>query len=89
LECVFACRTLEDAVAFRDRYRPGSTVYKVRPVDDATPVSTGDYAAISDVRIGPYVDVASEVSTGYWLASQPQSPEMLVGGAVEILAAVA
>jgi hypothetical protein len=46
LDCVFGCRSLDDAKAFRDRYRAGANIYELA-VQNGTPTFIGDFDKIS------------------------------------------
>jgi hypothetical protein len=84
LDCVFACFREEDARAFRDRFRPDHKIYRLELIDPETPVTIGDYGAITDAEPGPYVEMAAKMAATYWNASQPRFPEALIGGAVRV-----
>src|SRR6516165_11729907 len=84
LDCVFACFREEDAQAFRDRFRAGNKSYQVALIDPETPVTIGDYGAITDAEPGPYVEMAAQIAASYWNATQLRFPEALIGGAVRV-----
>jgi len=88
LDCVFACFREEDARAFRDRFRPAHKIYRVELIDPETPVTIGDYGAITDAEPGPYVEMAAQIAATYWNATQPRFPEALIGGAVRVTSIV-
>jgi hypothetical protein len=88
LDCVFACFREEDARAFRDRFRPGHKIYRVELVNPETPVTIGDYGAITDVEPGPYVEMGAQIAATYWKATQPRFPEALIGGAIRVTSIV-
>src|SRR5690349_12766934 len=84
LDCVFACFREEDARAFRDRFRPDHKIYGVELINPATPVTIGDYGAITDAEPGPYVEMAAQIAATYWNALKPRFPEALIGGPVRV-----
>jgi hypothetical protein len=88
LDCVFACFREEEARAFRDRFRPDHKIYRVELIDPETPVTIGDYAAITEAEPGPYVEAAARMAASYWNAIQPRFPEALIGGAVRVTASI-
>jgi hypothetical protein len=88
LDCVFACFREEVARAFRDRFRSDHKLYRVELVDPDTPVTIGDYGAITEAEPGPYVEMAARIAASYWNATQPRFPEALIGGAVKVTAIV-
>jgi hypothetical protein len=88
LDCVFACFRQEDARAFRDRFRAGHKIYRVELIDPETPVTIGDYGAITDAEPGPYVEMAAQIAAMYWNATQLRFPEALIGGAVRVASIV-
>jgi hypothetical protein len=85
LDCVFACFREEDARAFRDRFRPDHKIYRLELIDPETPVTIGDYGALTDAELGPYVEMAAQIAATYWNASQPHFPEALIGGPVRVI----
>jgi hypothetical protein len=86
LDCVFACFEEEQARAFRDRFKSGHKIYRVELIDPDTPVSIGDYGAITDAEPGPYVEMAARIAASYWNVTQPRFPEALIGGPVRVAA---
>ena len=86
LDCVFACFGEEQARAFRDRFKSDHKIYRVQLIDPDTPVSIGDYGAITDAELGPYVEMAARIAASYWNATQPRFPEALIGGPVRVTA---
>jgi hypothetical protein len=84
LSCVFACARIEDAIAFRDGYRPGAAIYEVE-TSDATPVHVGDFSLISAGRDGPMIDVYVFGSASYWKDPPVGLPEVLIGGPVTVI----
>jgi hypothetical protein len=76
------------ARAFRDRFRSDHKIYQVELIDPDTPVTIGDYGAITEAEPGPYVEMAARIAANYWNANQPRFPEALIGGAVKVTAIV-
>jgi hypothetical protein len=87
LQCVFVTATIEDARAFRDRFRPGAQIYEV-DVNDNLPRHTGNFEAITRPTNGaPYVASFAEMAVSYW-RDTPVAPglvEILIDGPVTIL----
>ena len=88
LDCVFACLDEASARRFLQRFRqnPPHNVYRVRPVNPDTPISMGDFNAITNPTPGSLVDIAVGISAGYWNVENPVDPEVLIGGPVQVVA---
>jgi hypothetical protein len=85
LNCVFACTTLESAVAFRDRFRSGAFVFEIEASDDA-PVHRGDISSISNTLAGEALIVIwSRTAAKYWTDASPKVTEVIIGGPVSIV----
>ena len=67
-----------------DRFRPDHKIYGVELINPATPVTIGDYGAITDAEPGPYVEMAAQIAATYWNALKPRFPEALIGGPVRV-----
>ena len=66
LNCVFACETEADAIAFRDKFRAGYSVYQIE-VADSQAVYRGDYDIISRSTAGhPFIDTYVNGAITYW-----------------------
>lgn len=87
LNCVFVTTTIEDARAFRDRFRPGAHLFEVNVIDDC-PRHSGNFEAITrPTRGAPYVPTFAEMAVSYW-RDQPTGPglvEILIGGPVTVI----
>jgi hypothetical protein len=85
LDCVFACETMDDAIAFRDRFSSGSVVYEVE-CDDSTPTHLGNFEAITYTSsTAPLVDHKSSLAISYWRDQPTGIKEILIGGPVTVL----
>lgn len=85
LDCVFCCEDVASAKAFRDRFSQGSQIYEVE-VDDATLTHVGNYDAITDMADGPTVETVQTSAASYWQDEPTGIREILVGGAVKVVA---
>jgi hypothetical protein len=87
LKCVFVTATIEDARAFRDRFRPGAEIYEV-DVNDNLLRHPGNFEAITRPTKGaPYVASFADMAMSYW-RDTPTGPglvEILIGGPVAII----
>jgi hypothetical protein len=86
LRCVFVTRTIEDARAFRDRFRPEAQIYEV-DVSEELPRHFGNFEAITRPTKGaPYVASFAEMALSYWNETPAGAGlvEVLVGGPVTV-----
>jgi len=85
-QCVFVTEKIEDARAFRDRFRLGAMIYEVEVSDDA-PRHHGNFEVITRPTNGaPYVASFADMAISYW-RDKPTDPglvEILIGGPVTI-----
>jgi hypothetical protein len=79
LDCVFACRSQADAIAFRNRFRSSQQIYLI---DVAPGVRTfvADYDVITNSIDGPFVDTFVGEAFRYWTQKPVGMPEVLIGG---------
>ncbi len=84
LNCVFACRTLADACAFRDRFRAGACIYLVES-SASLPVHEGDYDLITVGNDDPFVDFWVDRAMRYWTQKPQGICEVVIGGAVSVI----
>jgi hypothetical protein len=90
LHCVFVTSTIEDARAFRDRFRSGAQIYEV-DVSNIWPRHSGNFEAITRPTKGaPYVASFAEMAVSYWrdTPSAPGLVEILIGGPVTVTGVV-
>jgi hypothetical protein len=85
LDCVFACETLEDATAFRDRFRQGAAIYEVEPLNEGTPTYRADYDLITATGDAAFLDIWVERSRAYWQQEPAGLVEVLIGGVVRVM----
>jgi hypothetical protein len=86
LRCVFVTATIEDARAFRDRFRPGAQIYEL-DVSEELPRHFGNFEAITRATKGaPYVASFAEMALSYWNDAPTGAGlmEVLVGGPVTV-----
>jgi hypothetical protein len=89
LDCVFACETMADATAFRDRFRREYSVYQVRAARRQA-MYRGDYDLISNsIRGRPFIDTYVEGAIAYWQNAPVGLIECLIVGPVKITKLVA
>ena len=84
LECVFACHTEADAAKFRDRFRPGNTIYPVEAVADCA-THFGDYDLITTDSDEPLIDFWVDRALRYWVEKPVGICEVLIGDAVQVV----
>jgi hypothetical protein len=89
LNCVFACETEADAIAFRDEFRAGSFVYQIE-VAESRPVHRGNYDIISRSTAGqPFIDTYVDGAMAYWQKTPIGPVECLIDGPARIVKQVA
>lgn len=90
LECVFVSETLDFSRAFRDKYSPGATIYKVAPVGEALKPFRADFDLISSPKNGapPYLDFMPTEAIDYWTEEPKGLPELLYPGQIIIIEVV-
>jgi hypothetical protein len=79
LDCVFACGSQADAIAFRDRFRPTQKVYPIE-VSTGTRTFVADYDVITNSIAGPFVDTFVGQAFRYWTQRPVGMPEILISG---------
>lgn len=87
LDCVFCCEDVASARAFRNRFAQGSQIYEVE-VDEATVTHAGNYDALTGMADGPTVEIIQASAGSYWQDDPKGIKEILVGGAVKIVASI-
>jgi hypothetical protein len=83
LDCVFGCCSEADALAFRDKVRPGHQVYQIQ-VSPEIGTYVADFDAITNLPGGPFVDMFVEQARRYWTSSPVGTCEALIGGSAVI-----
>jgi hypothetical protein len=85
LHCVFTTLTVPDAIAFRERFRPGSHIYEVLCPDEI-PRHSGNYSAITDPPDETHVlDFMPDFAINYWREASEGITEVLIGGPVTVV----
>lgn len=87
LDCVFCCEDVASAKAFRDRFAQGSQIYEVE-IEATTLTHDGNYDALTDMADGPTVETIQASAASYWRDEPKGIKEILVGGALKILAII-
>src|SRR5262249_49474782 len=79
LDCVFACRSQNEAVTFRNRFRPSHQIYSINV---ASGISTciADYDVITNSINGAFVDTFVDQAFRYGTAPPVGMREVLIGG---------
>jgi hypothetical protein len=80
---VFGCCSEADALAFRDKVRPGHQVYQIQ-VSPEIGTYVADFDAITNLPGGPFVDMFVEQARRYWTSSPVGTCEALIGGSAVI-----
>ena len=88
LKCVYATESIEMARMFRDKYRPGATIYSVEPTMPNYRMHRGDFELITTPTNEPFVDGFSALAVQYWTTDRPALPEILLETPVRVLARV-
>jgi hypothetical protein len=84
LNCIYGCTTLAAAQAFRDKYRSGAPIFKIK-VSKSTPTFFGDLEGLSNAKPGePFLDKWVETAIKYWAQEPKGATEVLIGGAVTV-----
>jgi uncharacterized protein DUF2441 len=83
LNCVFCTEDMESAKAFRNRFRPGESIFEVE-VEDTASTHAGNYAALTDAIQGAFVDTSVATAKSYWTDAPTGIREILVGGTFKI-----
>jgi Protein of unknown function (DUF2441) len=79
LDCVFACRSQADAIAFRNRFRSTQKIYSIE-VATGIPTFVADYEVIANSIAGPLVDSFVGQALRYWTQKPEGMQEILIGG---------
>ncbi len=88
LNCVYACTTQKAAEQFRDKYRPGASIFMVK-VSPSTPTFVGDLDGISNTKAGEaFLDTWVETSIRYWTVQHNAATEILIGGPATVIGKV-
>ncbi|WP_257195897.1 MULTISPECIES: DUF2441 domain-containing protein [unclassified Bradyrhizobium] len=83
LDCIFAAASAEDAITFRDRFRPGAHIFEIQP-NKTAPIYVADYDLITGPG-GAFIDTWVTRSVTYWTSPPRGMAEVLIGGSVTIL----
>lgn len=88
LDCVFACPTLETALFYRDNHADGNIVYRVASLDESRPVHVTSWSLYG---LGNGLDYQQSEARirAYWTEPPSENFEVLIGGAVRVLEALA
>ena len=80
---MFCTDDAESAKAFRDRFRPGESIFEVE-VEDTVSTHAGNYDALTDTHQGAFVDTGVTTAKSYWTDAPTGIREILVGGPVKV-----
>jgi hypothetical protein len=83
LNCVFCTEDMESAKTFRDRFRPGESIFEVE-VEDTVSTHAGNYDALTNAPRGPFVDTSVATAKSYWTDAPTGIREILVGGPAKV-----
>jgi hypothetical protein len=84
LNCIFACSSHADAIAFRDRFRTTQQIYPI-DVSPGIPTFIADYDVITDSIAGPFVETFVNQAFRYWTQKPVGVREILIGGSATVL----
>jgi hypothetical protein len=93
LDCLFACQTHQDLIAFcQAQKRIHDVHYAVEPIDPAAPIHLADYRLISvparQAGISPFNAIRAN-ARAYWAVPPQECIEVLIGGPVRVLGRLA
>ncbi|MEE7451546.1 hypothetical protein MRF4_29335 [Methylobacterium radiotolerans] len=85
LHCVFAAETIELAQDFRNRFRPGASIYAAVPWHDAR-LFRGDFGLVTNIDpAAPFLAYMPAAAIRYWSEAPGADVEVLVGGPMTVL----
>ncbi|WKW50178.1 hypothetical protein [Rhodomicrobium lacus] len=84
LDCVFVTPTLEEGVAFRNKYQRTSIIYEVTPVRDSPRSHVGSYELALAPYPQKYFQAIFDMARDYWTIPAATNREVLLGSAVRI-----
>ncbi|UYW25676.1 DUF2441 domain-containing protein [Methylorubrum extorquens] len=85
MNCIFCCKSEQDAAYYRSKYAPNTKVYAVELVDKSSPIHTADFEMVVGA-LAPTAYASNMLKVErYWTAGGGTSPELLVGGAIRIM----
>lgn len=83
---MFAARTLAEAQTYRSAHASTNLIYEIETIDPSPAIHLGDYSVAIEPHSGRYFEPAMQRAQSYWTETSPASPEVLIGGAVRVLA---
>jgi hypothetical protein len=86
LECVFATPTLAVARSYAQSHARTNLIYEIEPIDPSVATHLGDYWVAIEPHTDRYFEKMLERAERYWTVQTPDFPEVLIGGAVRVLA---
>jgi len=88
LNCVFLSQSMDDAVGFRDQFRPGGHIYEVEMMDDV-PFHRGDFSLLSyNSPNVSFLDFMPQFCIRYWTEQPSGIVEVIYPGRAKIVGQV-
>ncbi|MBT3072130.1 DUF2441 domain-containing protein [Rhodomicrobium sp. Az07] len=84
LDCVFVTPTIEEAIAFRNKYQRTNLIYEVTPVGEAPPLHVGSYELALAPYPQKYFQAIFDMGRDYWTVPATANREVLIGSPVRI-----